>query len=174
MGLLNNQKARRPHAGLGTEKSRCFIYSTSLFTQKHNNPRRFGAVGGGRRKGNTLYQQRDLQSLQSLEKRRIQLCRENKPKGSRVQRAAGPKRVPLGFDRRVDWRRKLYHRAEGAQRAGLFSYKSWYFLIHRGHSLSASIQTWGETIWDSFYCHYSVVLFEIHIWGQKFPLFPHS
>lgn len=128
-----------------------FVYT------KHNNPHRFGAVGG--RKGNTLYQWRDLHSLQSLEKKRIQLCRENKPKGSRVQRAAGPKRVPLGLKRRVGSRRKFYHRTEGAQRVGLFSYESWYFLIHKGHSLSASIQTRGGTIRDSFHWNYGVLLF---------------
>lgn len=69
VALLNNQSQR---TGCWPEhsKSRCIIYSASLFTQKHNNPHRFGG-GGGYRKGKTLYQQRDLQSL---EKKRIQLC----------------------------------------------------------------------------------------------------
>lgn len=130
MGLLNNQKSQKTGCWSWHSKSRCIIYSTSLFTKKHNNPHRFGAVGG--RKSNTLYQLRDLQSLQSLENRRIQLCRENKPKGSRVQRAAGPKRGPFGFDRGVVSKRKLYHRAEGAQRVGLFSSKSGIFFNSRG------------------------------------------
>lgn len=157
MGLLNNQKVRKADAAEGTAKSRCIIYSRSLFTQKHNNPRRFGAVGG--RKGNTCYQWRDLQSL---EKKRTQLCRENKPKGSRVQRAAGPRRAPSGFHRRLGRRRRLYHRAEGAQRGGLFSYKSCYFLIHGGHSLSAWIQAQAETICVFFYWHYGVLLLKCY------------
>lgn len=128
--LNNDKKSQTTGFWPVHSNSRCIIYSTSLFTQKHNNPHRFGAAGGG--KGNALYQQRDLQSLRSLEKKRIQLCRENKPKGSRVQRAAGPRRAPSGFDRRVGWSRKLYHRAGGAQRAGLFSYKSCYFFNSQG------------------------------------------
>lgn len=74
-------------------ESRSIIYFNSLFTQKHNNPHRFGPVGS--RKGNNLYQQRDLQSL---EKQRIQLYWENKSKGSGAQSAAGPKPTPSGFD----------------------------------------------------------------------------
>lgn len=156
MGLLYSQKVRRPDSGLGT------AYPDVLFTPHlclHKNTIILPDLGQWGGKGNTLYQWRDLQSLQSLEKKRIQLCRENKPEGSRVQRAAGPKRVPLGFTQRAGSRRKLYHRAEEAQRVGLFSNKSGIFLIHKGHSLSASIQTWGETIQDFFHWHYVLLLF---------------
>lgn len=48
----------------------------SSFTQKHNNPHRFRAVGGRGAGGGALYQQWDLQSLQPLEKLRIPIVQE--------------------------------------------------------------------------------------------------
>lgn len=50
------------------------------------------------------------------EKRKEFNCaKENKAKGSGVQGPAAPVRALLGFKRRVGWRTKLYHPAEGAQ-----------------------------------------------------------
>lgn len=49
---------------MAKKKSRCIIYSTSLFTQKHNNPPRFEAVGGWERQhsvsaeGSTVFRKR--------------------------------------------------------------------------------------------------------------------
>lgn len=132
------KKSHRRRTGRRSElgKSACIIYSSSLFTQKHSNPHRFGAMGGGR--GSALYQRRDLQSL---EKKRIQLCRENKPKGRWVQRAAGPERAPLGFGRRVGSSRKLHHRAEGAQRVGLYSNKYTVFFVNSPRMLCVYTDT---------------------------------
>jgi len=62
--LLNNL-SQRTGCLCRHRKSRYIIYPTSLFTQKHNNPHRFGAMMGG---GRTMYQQRHLQSLQPLAK----------------------------------------------------------------------------------------------------------
>lgn len=111
--LLNNQTVRRPDV-IGTANpdvlfTLCVYLPINTIILQDSE-----LVGGG--KGNVGYLQRDLQLLQSLEKRRIQLCCENKPKGSGVQRGRGPVRTPRGSEQTVGSRRKLYHKAEGACR----------------------------------------------------------
>lgn len=84
-GLINNQKGRRPDAVRGTANPdvlftphHCLHKNTIILTD-------LGKRRGGR-KGNTLYQWRDLQSLRSLEKKRIQLCCEKiNPKAAKYK-----------------------------------------------------------------------------------------
>ena len=124
--VLNNQKVREPDAWCRHGESRCIIYSTSLFTQKHNNPHRFGAVGGwvGER-------QRSVSAEGSavFRKRGEFNCAEKiNPKAAEYKGPAGPRRAPRGGNSIIGLRE---HRD-----LVCLAINPGVSLIHRRHSLS--------------------------------------
>lgn len=97
VALLNNLKGSGQDVGIVSGQRKYIIYPMSLFThqppkktKKNNNPHGFGAAG--KQNSHSLYQERDLKSLQSFRKEKNSIVPENwenKPEASGIQRALG-------------------------------------------------------------------------------------